>query len=462
MPSIPFGTSAYARLRGNLPDLPVINLFAEQAPTEGGGITLQSRPGIARNLALGAGPIRGGFQADGVLSGQRFVVSGSTLYSGTASLGAITGTGPVSFAASAVELLIAAGDKLYSYNGTDLVAVTLPDGFLVAKIAFIAGYFVALRKGTQQFHWSKVLDGRVWDGLDFANAENEPDRLLDMVVVDDVLILLGSSSVEFWPKTGDANLPFAPTAGKVFSKGIIATGCVVPYDNTFAYIGIPEQAEPPNKPSPRIYLAGNVPTGVSDPGIEEQLSLSTSFALWTFALEGHEFLVARLSTGSWLFDASTRQWCEFQSWKRPNWRVQCAVGGLLGDDSEGQLWAWAGYTDDGGVLERRFRGGVPITGGTVTCDNLRLATNPGQTDALTGYFADPTVEMRSSRDRANTWTAWRGTALGEQGKYRTRVEWRRNGRFDDPGALFEFRVTDPVPFSPNAVNMNEASGGRSR
>ena len=36
-----FGLSAFTRSRGDLPELPVVNMFAEQAPTEEGGVVLQ-------------------------------------------------------------------------------------------------------------------------------------------------------------------------------------------------------------------------------------------------------------------------------------------------------------------------------------------------------------------------------------------------------------------------------------
>lgn len=463
MPKLPFGIGAYARQRGDLPELPVVNMFAENAPTEEGAIVLQSRPGLVPAASVGTGPIRGMYQADGVFGGAMFVVSGSTLYRDGAALGVIGGSGPVSFAASPLELLVNAGTTIHSYKATGLATVKFPDSANVVRVAYIAGYFIALREGTQQWYFSTVLDGRSWDGLDFASAENEPDRLVDAVVVDDVLVLIGSRSIEFWPRTGDATIPFAATQGKVFDKGAIAPGCAIAYDNTFAFIGAVESVVPPAKPSLRVYVAANVPTGVSDVGIEEKLSKSTSYALWSFTFEGHEFLVLRLSQGTWLFDAATQQWCEFASAGLPNWTVQTGRGGLFGDASNGTLWAFGtGHSDNGGVLERRFRAGFPLSGGSVTAHNLRLTTNAGRTPDLSGYAADPVVEMRSSRDRGATWSNYRATALGQQGKYRTLIEWRRNGQFDAPGGLFEFRVTDPVPFTASAVAINEQAGGRGR
>jgi len=463
MPSLAFGTSAYSRDRGNLPELPLVNMFVEAAPVTEKGIILQSRPGLVEHSEIGSGPVRGLYRADGVLFGETVTLSGSELYMGATLLGEIEGDGPVSFAASEAELLINAGAGIYRTDGVTLGPVTFPDDANVSRLVSIAGYFLAIRRDTQQIYFSAVLDGESWDALDYESAENEPDPLRDALVVNDTLLLFGSETVEFWAKTGDPELPFTADTGRVFPKGVIATGCVAKFDNAAAWIGTVGPVVPGIAPSLRVYMDGQTAEGISDPGIEERLSQSSTYSLWSFAFEGHEFLAVRLDTGTWLFDAQTKQWCEFASYGRTNWRARCSVGGLFGDDETGQIWTLGpGYSENDGVLERRFRAGTPMTGGAVPVDNIRLGVNVGETPDLTGDYDNPSVEMRTSRDAGRTWGMWRLTALGAQGKYRTRVEWRRCGLFDEPGLLAEFRVADPVPFRVASVSVNEPGGGRSR
>ena len=94
-----FGLSAFTRSRGDLPELPVVNMFAEQAPTEEGGVVLQSRPGLVdRAAGMGAGPVQALFKADGALDGALYGMSGSNLYRETVSLGALDGSGFASMA----------------------------------------------------------------------------------------------------------------------------------------------------------------------------------------------------------------------------------------------------------------------------------------------------------------------------------------------------------------------------
>jgi hypothetical protein len=111
-------------------------------------------------------------------------------------------------------------------------------------------------------------------------------------------------------------------------------------------------------------------------------------------------------------------------------------------------------------MERRWVGGFPINGEPVGVSNLRIRCNPGQTDFLEGDYANPTIEVRLSRDAGQTWGLWKQTSLGRQGEYSKRIEWRALGLASYPGFLAEFRLTDPVPLRVSGVFINEPSGGR--
>lgn len=453
MPSIFYGRNAYSRTRGNLPELPVINMFSEASPSDNAGVVMQSRKGLVRAMAVGSGPIRGMFRRDGVTGGKMFVVSGDGFYADGVMLGRIVGDGPVSFAASETEVIIAAGGPLYRTDGATLSRPVFPDGAYVTAVAFLAGYFIALRAGTHQFYWSGVLDATEWDGLSFASAENEPDRLLDVVVVDDILALIGTETIEFWPKSGDPDLPFSPIQGRVFEQGAIASGCAVATDNSFFWIGNDKI----------IYRNGNVPEAIGDDGIVERCSRSASWAMFLVEDERHKFLCCRFDDSTMVFDITTQQWCEFASWGRANFRGRCALAGpMVGDDTNGEIWTFSGYEDAGGVLERRLRGGLSLSGGSIAINNVRVSINSGQAQDLTGNYIDPQIEMRYSDDYGQTWTEWEADSMGAQGNYRAMPEWRALGVADAPGRLFEWRVTDPVSFRFSGVTINEKHGGRSR
>lgn len=451
MPALQFGLSSYERGEGDLPELPVINFFAEQAPTEGQGVVLQSRPGVSdRGANMGAGPVLAVFKRDNVLSTALFGVSDSKLYSGTTNLGTIDGAGPFSIAGYENFLFVAGGAGLWGYDGTTLAEIAFPDSANVIKVVVGASRSIALREATGKFYWTDPL-GTTIDALDFATAESQPDGIRDALFIDDVLVLFGAETVEFWPNTGSSDLPFQPLEGRVFEKGIRATGCAAIFDATFMWVGNDN----------KVYTNGQKPEPISNPGLEEKITDSATCALWTFELEGNEFLALRLDSGTWVYSSRSRMWSEFQSYGQANWIPRCFAAGVFGSALDGRTLEFnSGYSDLGAELERRFRAGFPLDSGGAIIGNVQLRVNVGQTSFLTGDFAEPQVEMRVSRDAGQTWGSWKRRSLGEQGKYRKLVQWRAAGMASRPGFLGEFRVTDPVPFRVSSALINETYGGR--
>ena len=456
MPAIYFGKGAYRRTNGNLPELRLVNMYAESTPTES-DVVLLGRPGLELSRTIGGGSIKGLFSQEGTFDGDLFAVSGSALYRGETLLGLIDGTGPVSFAASDLELVVTAGGTAYSYNGTNLAAIAFPDGANVAAVAFAAGLFLYARAESHRYYWSAVLDGRTVGALDYASAELRPDYLLDIQVVRGNPYLLGQQTIEPWFPTGVADLPFNRMDQRLMPRGVLAGGCAVEMDNTLFFIGN----------DGIVYRLGDVPDRISDHGIEERIEASSGASCYGFVHEGHSFFCIRLSSGTFTFDAATGQWCEFASYGRDNFRARCAATSgrtvLLGDDSTGKVWTFTETpTDDGGTLESLFTAGFPIKGGAQSINNVGVEANVGWTEFLAGQGENPVIEMRASRDAGATWGNWRSANLGAQGRYRTRARWTRLGMFDPPGGLMEFRITDPAPRRVSGVYVNEPGGGRGR
>lgn len=450
MPAVQYGLSSYERAEGDLPGLPVVNMYAEEAPTEDRGVMLQSRRGLQdRGITMGAGPVTGLFKRDLVLGSSLFGVSGGKLYRDATLLGAIDGVGPVSMAGYENLLFVNAGKSIWGYDGTTLAQIAFPDDADVERILIGGSRLIAIRADTGQFYWTEPL-GSTIDALDFATAENQPDRLLDHLFIDDILLLFGAETVEFWPNTGDDDLPFQPLEGRVIEKGIRASGCAVPIGSTFAWVTNENQV-----------CLQDENTIISSPGLQARIEASTNVSLFTFLLDGIEFLALRLDTETQVWSYHTKMWSEFESYGQTNWIPQCAAGSIFGSSVDGKTLAWGDdYEDIGGVLERRFRGGFPLNAGGLTIANVGLRANVGSTGFLSGDYANPTVEMRLSRDAGRTWGAWRGVSLGEQGDYRQKVQWRNCGMASQPGFLAEFRVTDPVPLRVSDVVVNEVYGGR--
>lgn len=456
MPSIPYGVGAYRRERGGLPEFTLVNLFLEKTPSAENGVVLLSRQPLVEHSAVGTGPVTGIFSQEGTFGGDEFAVSGGQLFRGSDALGVIPGDGPVSIAASASEVVVTAGGSPFSYNGTDLVEVEFPDGADVRAVAFISGHFIAVRDGSQKYYWSAQLDGRSWDALDFASAESEPDDLVDAVSMRGNLYLMGQATIEPWFYTGQLDLPFSLVQQRLFPKGAYGTGCTVEMDNALFWVGS----------DGIVYRTADVPERISDHGIEERIAESATVSVFAFIIEGHTFFGLRLDAATYIFDAATSQWCEFQSHGRPNFAGQvAAMKGqtiLLGDDETGSLWSFGEDFSEEPTLLREFTAAFPIKGGTAPVDNIAVIANSGYTSLLAEQGVGPVIEMATSRDAGATFGPYRSARLGEQGQYRTRSRWNRVGTFDSPGAVFRFRVTDPVPLRISDVLANEPGGGVSR
>lgn len=451
MPRMQFGLSAFERAEGDLPELPVINMYAEEAPTEETGVVLQSRQPLAdRGADMGAGPVEQVFQHDGVLSGALFGVSAGAIYQATVSLGALAGTGPVSMAGNEIGLVATAGATAVYWNGAALSNIAFPDSANVTKVFNGASRFWLIKADTGKLYFTPALAATV-DALDFITAESLPDKLLDGLWLDDGAVLFGAESVEFWPNTGDADLPIQPLEGRVFEEGIRATGCAVVWDATFAWVTADN----------RVCLNGNAPDPISNPGLEAKIKASVTCRLWAFELDGQEFLALSIDAGTYMFGNRNRLWTQFQTYGETGFAAQCWSGGVFGSASDGRTLEFTtGHEEFGSVLERRFRGGFPANSGGVQINSLLMRTNPGQTPYLVGDYIEPVVEMRVSRDAGQTWGAWKPRSLGQQGDYRKKVEWRALGMASQPGFLAEFRVSDPTPWRVSSLLINEPKGGR--
>jgi hypothetical protein len=455
MPSIPFSLNTFKRDLGNLPEWKLINFFAEAAPTADKGTVLQSRGGLVLNTTVGAGPIRGLFSQPGTYGGAIFTVSGTQIYRDSTLLGTLAGAGPVSIAASGTEVVFAAGSTARSYNGTNIADIVFPDTASVTAVGYVSQLFVFLRAGTGRFYWSAINDARTIDALDFANAEMDPDNLLDIQRYRGNMWLLGNSSGEPWFPTADADLPFSRINQDVYDVGVFTTGCAAVFDNALHFIGSDGV----------VYRGEEVPRRISDHGIEERIAEAGDVSAFAFEFEKHKFFTVCLDTGTFLFDVSTGLWTCFESYGLDRWRVSCAASvgreTVFGDYSNGKLWEMDSTVmqDDGGTLEGYLTAGLPLKAGTEHADSFEVETNPGR---VTDPAADPVVEMRFSRNAGATWSPWLSARLGTMGEYRARARWRRLGVFDPPGAMFHIRFTDNVPRRVSDVLLNEPAGGRSR
>lgn len=440
-----YGKGAYQRTRGNLPQLDVVNMFAEMSNSQ--GVVVQSRQPLGEVVTVGDGPIRATLERDGVFAGDRFTLSGPVAYRGTLALGNVIGEGVASIAVRGDEVLFNAGGPIYSYNGTDFVQVDFPDDSNVTKVIYTAGYFIAVEAGTGYLFFSAVNNGRTWDALDFFEVESEPDAVLDIVTLDGVLVAGGPDSVEFFAPTGNPDLPYSPIQQRVFEQGVLSPGCMVQDDNTFFFVGHDQI----------LYRNGNVPEAIGGDWLTERISLSTTCRLYLLKDQRHKFVCIRLDTETWAYDITTGEVFELRSYGRDNFRC----GPDYGDDETGKIWQFVDYgaNNDEGIVERILTAGERLLD-PKSYDSVTVECEVGTTPFLSGDYVDPVLEFRMSDDGGNTWSDWESDTLGETGDYTKIVQYNALGMASLPGAMFQIRLTDPVGFRVSGFYDNQSVHGR--
>jgi hypothetical protein len=138
----------------------------------------------------------------------------------------------------------------------------------------------------------------------------------------------------------------------------------------------------------------------------------------------------------------------------------------LGHDSNGKIMGWDGWDDLGVDLERRFSAAVQLDE-PLSIDTLWLWANAGQSTVLSGTGSARWSKcagrgMPGSPGPTGRTRPWGMPPSAGPGNTASSRNGGVLGMFDAPGAMFEFRLTDPVPFRLSKVAINDPGGGRSR
>lgn len=214
---------------------------------------LRSPSGIVEFLPGGNSPARG----EHTMKGVPYYVSGNTLYgvhqvtetTGTlVSLGIITGAGKVSMEDNGLQLcIVVPGSTAYIYSvAGGLVTITDSDFTTTLgpsqQVEFIDGYFLHFNNNANAstspiFFISGLNNGLLFDALDFATAESDPDEITGIHVTRSQLHVCGGVTIEPFANIGGAGFPFQTIRGGVVPKGVKAKFSLVEFDESFVFVG---------------------------------------------------------------------------------------------------------------------------------------------------------------------------------------------------------------------------------
>lgn len=411
-------------------------------------------PGINEILNVGeSNRNRGGHVMAGIpyfVCGQRLIRLDRTVaFGGLESfsytdLGEIEGGGYVSMDDNGNQLcIVVPGIKGYIYNSTTNILTTITSAAYYdlgpsQQVVYADGYFI--HQAAKNVYNSALNDGLSYSGLDFAEAEADPDDISGIHVSRGQLFIGGSETTEAWQNVGALNFPYQRIAGYILPIGIKAKNSIVDTGNTFCFVGNDIGGQP------AIYqYTGNNFDKISTAAIEwillkysaEEISDIIGFQ---YSQNGGVFAGWLLPDTCIVYDAKASQlagkavWHERKSFingELTRWRPNCVVQAygrfIIADYRSGRIGELSinAYQEFGEYVRRRWSAG-PFNNveGATFWNSIQLITESG-----TATISDrgPTVDMSYSDDGGKTWSAEVSRSIGKIGEYTVQPTWNRLG-----------------------------------
>jgi hypothetical protein len=451
----------------NVDTLSLLNGFAEVVESRQGKtpVALHGTPGLKRLLTLpGAGQVRALYTAPG--TNRCFAVQGNQLYEinadwTTTLRGTIsTLAGQVSIKDNGIAMVLVDNPNGYIFTFADNTLAPITDGIFVAhgavKVDFLDNYLVFIKNDSQEWFWSNLLSTD-FDGLNVATAEGAPDGLVSMLAMRRELWLFGSTRTEVWVTTGDADTPFARLPSGFLMQGCAARHSPARVGETICWLASDDQGH-----AQVVQAQGLQGVSISGHAITQALeaySVLDDAIGWGQQQGGHQFywLTFPHAQATWCYDLATGLWhqrgyLDLSTGTVGRHRANAATFAfgkhLAGDYVDGRIYALdpGTYDDDGNPLV--FTATLPAFYdadllGLVRYDYVRIDAETGVgRDGGVIPGTDPQMALRISDDGGHTWTPERWEPLGQQGEYRTAVEWWQLGASDD--RRYQVTISDPV------------------
>jgi hypothetical protein len=414
-------------------------------------IAAYGTPGLGLFVSFGDTPVRGGYEFRDLVyfvhRGTFWEVNNAGVKTARGTIGTVSGR--VDIADNGTQIMIVDGVKGYIYNTstlafTEIVAAGFPAN--PQTVDFLSGVFIVSITNSGRFYISDIYDGLTWSALDFANAESNPDNLMNAFVSNGQLTLFGERTSEFWGVSGAQDFPFSNIQGSAIEYGLAARFSVVKFGDGVMFLARTRAGE-----VKVMYMQGYQPIDVT--GYElasvinnyDGLSAATAFY---YELDGHPMYELNIGGFTWLYDGSTQCWSEIQSngltRHLAETQVQFINRNLVTDYSNGNVYFLdkEAYSDNGAPIARE------LVSKHIFDNQDRIFISSLQVDMeggvglISGQGSDPQVMLQVSKDNGHTWGNERWVKLGAIGKYLTRVIWRQLGTGRD--FVFKIRITDPV------------------
>lgn len=460
-----------------------INMFPTDPGEDGQGkLPLIDVAGLKLLTDLLVGPIRGMH----VFKNKLYVVAGQNFYEITVNTDARTldeallrgvlntTDGYVSIDNNPTQIIVVDGSPTgYIYTPVDVTfdLIDATDNFYGGgQVLFHDSYFVYIERNSQRFFTSDNNDGKSWDAIDVASAENKPDNLVAINTTKGELWLFGNESIEVWYNNANpAGSPYSSRNGTAIAVGVAAPFSVTVVDNVLMWLD-----------SRGFVVQSNVSAFIRDNSSGYDLKIISTDAINNaistyeriddavgcyYNDRGHLMYELSFPTAlkTWVYDSTTKLWHE-KSWYNDyygrfehsltQFTVQLGPLVLAGGVRDGKVYVLdSNYStfDEDPMHRLRSTAFLADEHKEISINKLELRVQV-KYPAEEAVGQDPLIGLRYSHDGGHTWSSEIIRQIGKVGEYNKRVIWNRLGSGRE--WIFEVSMTEPVSFCLIAASVD--------
>lgn len=352
-------------------------------------------------------------------------------------LGAVAGTGHVTFDYGFDQLGIAAGNALYYWDGATLKQVTDPDLGGVIDFIWIDGYFMTT-DGTSLVV-TELNDPFSVNPLKYGSSEADPDPIMGLLKLRNEAYALNRYTIEVFENVGGSLFPFQRIEGAMIQRGVVGTFAACVFMDQIAFVG-GNRDEPPS-----VWIGVNGASAkIATREIDILLQKYQARDLANIRCEaqvgrGHQNLLIHLPDKTLVYDMAASEaveepvWYILSSsldgngayrarnmvWFNDRWVVGDANStayGYLDEKVSTHYGERIGWTFDTAIIYNEGRG--------VIIHEMELVALPGRIPS----GADPVIWTSYTVD-GETWSLERPFKCGKQGQRNKRINWLQQGFF---------------------------------
>lgn len=203
------------------------------------------------------------------------------------------------------KIITGDGASLVSFDASNTPVIgTDPDmpPFIPSSIVYLDGYLFMIKAGTADIYNSDLNDPLAWTPGDFISAEMLPDTAIRISRLNNYLVVLGSSSVEYFFDAGNASgSPLQRNDTPVKQIGFL--GGFATFGNKLLFVGQFSSS------APEVFILEDFKVEeVAAPQIRRMLLKTNSFNASVVSNGGHDFYVITFDGKTMAMDLDNKMW----------------------------------------------------------------------------------------------------------------------------------------------------------